>query len=377
MDEWKPFWQNSKSIAAGKQTARERVQESVVQISIHWCTKVHSDQWTPHRLGQQNLCSLLPAGHDTFSGPLIEWKFERLHWAQRQKEPVPLFLLLFEASKNTFVSIRAQLGPAATALEGLVEVSRALCQQLVLHLRIGHVSHYNLSGSEITKNPWVEIRCYSEPTHVMALHANSCESNRPCSIGLVIMHHASGSHNVQSSSTLINMQAACATSKTFQNQIIMEWHIPETPGSAWHWVSQFISGLNPAREECRVMLMLALMALKSCEPSVHKCDCVLKAGYICIFSIEVSILENVAFERLGVKECSAGHIFILALTFFPFTQHPECISTFAAWWAVGAVNLHELTLWYVWEASCKTIHHCPKLLQQSTKLFVHSFCVLF
>ena len=211
----------------------------------------------------------------------------------------------------------------------------------------------------------------------MALHANSCESNRPCSIGLVIMHHASGSHNVQSSSTLINMQAACATSKTFQNQIIMEWHIPETPGSAWHWVSQFISGLNPAREQCRVMLMLALMALKSCERSVHKCDCVLKAGYICIFSIEVSILENVAFERLGVKECSAGHIFILALTFFPFTQHPEWIFTFAAWWAVGAVNLHELTLWYVWETSCKTIHHCPKLLQQSTKLFVHSFCVLF
>ena len=117
--------------------------------------------------------------------------------------------------------------------------------------------------------------------------------------------------------------------------------------------------------------------IKSCEPSVHNCDCVLKAGYICIFSIEVSILENVAFERLGVKECSAGHIFILALTFFPFTQHPECISTFAAWWAVGAVNLHELTLWYVWETSCKTIHHCPKLLQQSTKLFAHSFCVLF
>ena len=168
MDEWKPLWQNSKSIAAGKQTARERVQESVVQISIHWCTKIHSDQWTPHRLGQQNLCSLLPGCHDTLSGPLIQYKFERLHWAQRQKEPVPLFLLLFETSKNAFVGIRAQLGPAATALEGLVQVSRALCQQLVLHLGVGHVSHWNLSGSEITKNPWVEIRCYS-------WRANSCD----------------------------------------------------------------------------------------------------------------------------------------------------------------------------------------------------------
>ena len=59
----------------------------------------------------------------------------------------------------------------------------------------------------------------------------------------------------------------------------MAHYIPETPGSAWHWVSQFISGLHPAREQCRVMLMLALMALKSCEPSVQKCDCVLKAGY--------------------------------------------------------------------------------------------------
>ena len=58
--------------------------------------------------------------------------------------------------------------------------------------------------------------------------------------------------------------------------------------------------------------MLALVALKSFEPSVHKWDCVLKAGYICNFSVEVSSLENVAFERLGAKECSAGHIFKLA-----------------------------------------------------------------
>ena len=65
----------------------------------------------------------------------------------------------------------------------------------------------------------------------------------------------------------------------------MEWHIPKTPGSARHAVGQSISGLNPAREQCRVMLMLAPDGLRVIS-DVH--------SYSIVFSKNVAFVASLS-----------------------------------------------------------------------------------
>ena len=155
-----------------------------------------------------------------------------------------------ETCQQAAVGIWPQIAPPACCTECGCHVGRPPGQQLELHSRISHLvdqMQLDMKGC-----------CRKRANHGMALRANSCESKRPCSLGLM-NPCASDSHRFYSSSTWME------DTNTSEHQIhsrCMEWHIPETPRSAWHSVGQSISGLNPAREQCRVMLMLALMALK-------------------------------------------------------------------------------------------------------------------
>ena len=64
------------------------------------------------------------------------------------------------------------------------------------------------------------------------------------------------------------------------------------------------------------MLMLAPVGLRMianvCGQRSFIVYCVCKEHDICVFFVEESILEDIAFERLGMQECTVGNMFVKA-----------------------------------------------------------------